>query len=147
MERMTFLREISAGGVVFRLQRAEPEILLVQDRFGRWTFPKGKKEAGETDEQTALREISEETRITGRIEQKLTTTGYTYHHPEHGQVEKQVSYFLVAALSDDAQPQVEEVRAVEWCPLLVADQLLAESGYQNNQPVYQLAKEALLNIF
>ena len=59
------MKEISAGGVVFRKVDGELQIQLIQDRYGKISLPKGKMEPGETIEQTALREIVEETGIEG----------------------------------------------------------------------------------
>lgn len=55
------VREPTAGGVVFRRDENDGiEILLIQDAKDRWTIPKGHIEEGETAQQTAKREISEE---------------------------------------------------------------------------------------
>lgn len=56
------MREPTAGGIVFRLNKAKNdiEILLIQDSKDRWTIPKGHIEPGETAKQTAIREIGEE---------------------------------------------------------------------------------------
>lgn len=56
------VREPTAGGIVFRLNKAKNdiEILLIQDSKDRWTIPKGHIEPGETAKQTAIREIGEE---------------------------------------------------------------------------------------
>lgn len=55
------VREPTAGGIVYRLNaKKELEILLIQDAKDRWTIPKGHFEEGETAQETALREISEE---------------------------------------------------------------------------------------
>ena len=51
------MKEISAGGVVFRRVDGALQIQLIQDRYGKISLPKGKMEPGETVEQTALREI------------------------------------------------------------------------------------------
>ena len=53
--------EFSAGGIVARAGEEGPEVLLIKDSYGRWTWPKGKIEKGETLEQAAIREIREET--------------------------------------------------------------------------------------
>lgn len=59
------VREPTAGGVVFRRNKdGEVEILLFQDARERWSIPKGHIEEGETAQQTAVREIGEETGIT-----------------------------------------------------------------------------------
>lgn len=53
-------REATAGGVIYRFGPTGLEILLVADRFERWTIPKGHIEVGETAQETAIREIGEE---------------------------------------------------------------------------------------
>lgn len=53
--------EFSAGGIVARSGEEGSEVLLIKDSYGRWTWPKGKIEKGETPEQAAIREIGEET--------------------------------------------------------------------------------------
>lgn len=56
------VREPTAGGVVFRRDKNDGiEILLIQDAKDRWTIPKGHIEEGESAQQTAKREIGEET--------------------------------------------------------------------------------------
>jgi diadenosine hexaphosphate hydrolase (ATP-forming) len=55
------VREATAGGVVYRKDKGEVEILLIQDAKDRWTIPKGHIEKGETAKQAAEREIMEET--------------------------------------------------------------------------------------
>ncbi len=52
---------MSAGGIIFRRRNGVAEVFFIKDPFGRWTFPKGHQEAGETTVETAVREIKEET--------------------------------------------------------------------------------------
>lgn len=59
--------KFSAGGVVYRYHAGALQIQLILDRYGKHSLPKGKMEAGETIEETALREIREETGIVGSI--------------------------------------------------------------------------------
>jgi 8-oxo-dGTP pyrophosphatase MutT (NUDIX family) len=54
------VREPTAGGIVFRRNKGDVEILLIQDAKDRWTIPKGHIEEGETAQATAKREIGEE---------------------------------------------------------------------------------------
>lgn len=54
-------REPTAGGIVYRRNKGQLEILLIADSKHRWTIPKGHIEEGETPKQTAKREIQEET--------------------------------------------------------------------------------------
>lgn len=96
------MREISAGGVVYRRFEGQPQIQMIQDRYGKITLPKGKMETGETIEQTALREILEETGITGSIVQPLETITYQFTLSGVGLIDKEVHYFLVEATGEVA---------------------------------------------
>jgi 8-oxo-dGTP pyrophosphatase MutT (NUDIX family) len=136
-------KEISAGGVVFREQDGRLEIQLIEDRFGKRTLAKGKMEPGETVEQTALREIVEETGVTGRIVEPLQTISYQYEHAELGVVQKEVHYYLVEAEEGQLRAQVEEISGVAWHPPADAWRLQREAGYDNNDEVLRLALERL----
>jgi 8-oxo-dGTP pyrophosphatase MutT (NUDIX family) len=73
------VREYTAGGVVFRRIDKGIEILMIQDRLGRWTIPKGHVEEGESLEQTALREVEEETGLKHlKIRDKLDKIHFFY---------------------------------------------------------------------
>jgi 8-oxo-dGTP pyrophosphatase MutT (NUDIX family) len=135
--------EISAGGVVFRRRDGQLEIQLIEDRFGRMTLAKGKMEPGETVEQTALREIQEETGITGQLSAPLNVISYFYEHAQLGLIQKEVHYYLVEANSGELQAQVEEITGVAWYSPLKAWKLQSESGYDNNDEVLRLAFEKL----
>ncbi|MBD2844465.1 NUDIX domain-containing protein [Paenibacillus sp. IB182496] len=130
------MKEISAGGVVFqRLDGDRLQIQLIQDRYGKTSLPKGKREPGETVEQTALREIREETGLTGRIVAKIDLIKYTYKHETKGMVDKEVHYFLVEATGGRLQAQVEEIRGVEWFEPQEAWRRQRKSGYSNNNRI------------
>lgn len=138
------MKEISAGGVVFRrTNEGAVEIQLIQDRYGRTSLPKGKMEPGETVEQTALREIREETGIIGRIAKPLATIHYEYKHPDKGLVNKEVHYFLVEALQGELSPQLEEIRSVAWFDPKTAWGKQVNSGYDNNEAILRKALEIL----
>ncbi|WP_433946080.1 NUDIX hydrolase [Paenibacillus sp. SN-8-1] len=125
-------KEISAGGIVYRRVQDQLQIQLITDRYGKISFAKGKREAGETIEQTALREIVEETGVTGRIVQPIDIIAYTYQHPQHGNVDKEVHYYLVECVSGDLRAQVEEIRGVAWYEPKDAWEKQQKSGYDNN---------------
>ncbi|ANE47300.1 NTP pyrophosphohydrolase [Paenibacillus swuensis] len=137
------MKEISAGGVVYREIEGRKEVQLIQDRYGKISLAKGKMEQGETVEETALREIIEETGIQGRIVEPLHTIRYQYQSQVHGTVDKEVHYYLVEAASGTLQAQVEEIRGVEWCELQDAWMRQREHGYDNNDEVLQLALHKL----
>lgn len=77
--RAKAVREYTAGGIVFRIKEGKLEFLLLQDVKGRWSIPKGHVESGETLEQTAIREIGEETGLMGiKIIDKLDKIHFFY---------------------------------------------------------------------
>lgn len=137
------MKEISAGGVVYRMRDSKKEIQLIMDRYGKMTLAKGKMEPGETIEQTALREIREETGIVGAIVAPLERIEYQYSHSEWGIVDKEVHYYLVEATGGDLRAQVEEISGVEWFDPLEAWKAQQRSGYANNDSVLKKALEAL----
>lgn len=138
------MREASAGGVVYHRKPDQSiEIQLIQDRYDRITLAKGKMEPGETEEQTALREIEEETGIKGRIIETIKTIHYQYMLPKKGMVDKEVHYFLVERISGELTPQLEEIQHVFWCSPQEAWQQQLNAGYDNNDEVLQLALQKL----
>jgi diadenosine hexaphosphate hydrolase (ATP-forming) len=132
-------KEISAGGVVFQKGGEKTQLLLIQDRFGKITLPKGHQEAGETIEQTAIREIEEETGVIGKIVTKIDTISYVFTHPEHGEVEKEVTYYVVQTDTNHVNPQLEEINEVAWYSLKEARELHQANGYGNNQFILEKA--------
>lgn len=137
------MKEISAGGVVYRREDGKLEVQLIRDRYGKMTLPKGKMEPGETIEQTAVREIREETGIEGRIVSLLECVDYQYEHPQRGTTDKEVTYYLVEATGGDLQAQLEEIRGVEWFDPREAWKRQLLEGYANNDSVLRQALEAL----
>lgn len=133
------VQEISAGGVVYRHREGRLEIQLIEDRFGKMTIAKGKQEPGETIEQTALREIEEETGIVGELIDRIMVGGYTYEHGTLGKVEKTVYYFLVEAREGDLVAQVEEIAGVSWYSPEDAWELQRTRGYDNNNELVRAA--------
>jgi 8-oxo-dGTP diphosphatase len=68
----------AAGGVVVRRAGAGVEVLLVhRPAYGDWTFPKGKADPGESDEDCAVREVEEETGLLCTLGRELPSTTYT----------------------------------------------------------------------
>ncbi|WP_435924871.1 NUDIX hydrolase [Paenibacillus sp. DYY-L-2] len=138
-------KDISAGGVVYRREAGKLQIQLITDRYGRYSFAKGKSESGETTEQTALREIREETGIFGKIETLIDIIAYTYNHPVRGPVDKEVYYYLVESKGGRLRPQLEEIRGVAWYEPKDAWEKQLKSGYDNNDFILEKALK-LLNL-
>jgi 8-oxo-dGTP pyrophosphatase MutT (NUDIX family) len=132
-------REFSAGGVLVRRLHGEVVFAAIRPqgrKEGTWALPKGLVDPGESTEQTALREVEEETGAHGRPLGKLGDIRYTYTQTWGAgageRVFKVVSFFLVrysggrlGAIADEMRREVAEVR---WLPLEEAPLLLAYKG-------------------
>jgi 8-oxo-dGTP pyrophosphatase MutT (NUDIX family) len=107
--------QTSAGGIVIKKVPEGIKVLLIKDRFGRWTWPKGHLEQGETLEEAALREIEEETGISDlKIISEAGTQKYSFL--EKGvEVDKIVQVFLVESKGDAViKVQTEEISDAAW---------------------------------
>ena len=110
------VREPTAGGVVFRHnQGGELEILLIQDAKNRWTIPKGHIEPGETPQQTAKREISEEAGLYNtKIIAWLGEINFRYRRMDK-LVLMTTKIYLMKALGDTNAIQKEEwMNGIKW---------------------------------
>jgi 8-oxo-dGTP pyrophosphatase MutT (NUDIX family) len=102
----------AAGGVITRAgPGGRPEILLVhRPRYDDWSLPKGKAEAGESDEKCALREVEEETSLVCDLGPEVAVTEYE----DSAGRPKRVRYFELTP-RDGAEPAPRnEVDAVRW---------------------------------
>ena len=127
-------REFSAGGVlVRRLQGRWMAAIIRPRREGKpvWALPKGLIDEGEKPEQTALREVAEETGARGRSLGKLGDVRYVYTW-DGERIFKVVSFFLVryagGRLGDLPPEHQHEVAEARWVPLEEAPRLLAYGG-------------------
>lgn len=117
--------EFSAGGVIYRQGAEGVEIVLVGRRRERlWALPKGKPDGDEDAEQTALREVREETGLEARIEQSLGEVTYTYTGVDGRRVHKKVVYFLMQAIDGNMAEHDHEFDDVAWMHLSEAERLL-----------------------
>lgn len=114
--------EKSCGAVIFEGDK----ILVIQQVKGHWGFPKGHVEEGETEVETAIREIKEETNLDVEIDE---THRYVEHYsPEEG-IEKDVVFFIAKKTGGEIKVQEEEVKSTEWLlPEDAMDRLTYESS-------------------
>ena len=111
--------ETSAGGLVIDVQkgRAVTAVIARRNRGGR--LPKGHLEGSETAEEAAVREIAEETGISGRVLRHLATIDYWVAGDDH-RVHKVVHHFLLEAIGGDLTTENDpdhEAEEVEWVSL------------------------------
>jgi len=127
----------AAGGVVYSL---DPEgnlrILLISDRYGARTLPKGHLEPGESDEQAAVREIAEETGVVCTLERLLARVRYPIFKKGVWR-DKQVAYFLAQAPYTTPTPAADEgITAAEWA---LPDEVLHSLAYAQVREVVRQA--------
>jgi len=123
-------RELSAGGIIYRKRAGQIEVFFIKDPFGRWTFPKGHQELGESLAETAVREIKEETNLDNlRLVAPLGKTSFRFKR-EEGVIEKTVYLFLFEAPLS-AKAQVIGEGAIWEGTWLKAHKVFSISGYRN----------------
>jgi len=111
---------VSAGGVVYRLGEGGIEVVLCgRDSDGIWGLAKGTPDPGESLEQTAVREVTEETGLQVRIGDKLGVVEYWFAR-EGVRYHKWVHYYLMEATGGDTSHHDVEYDRVEWFPIEAA---------------------------
>jgi len=132
-------REVSAGGVVYRMDGGRPLFLLIRDSYRNWGFPKGHLEKGELPEAAALREVSEETGLTDLVVRNELAT-IDWHFRFRGKlIHKICHFFLMESEHAPTSPQREE--GITACKLLPIDEALALISYANAREVLQRAAD------
>lgn len=104
-------KEKSCGAIVYRYNQGDLYILMIQMNLGHWSFPKGHVEGEESEVQTAMREVKEETNIDVLIDPSFREV--TTYSPFQD-VMKDVVYFVGTPISNNLQKQEEEVSDVMW---------------------------------
>lgn len=101
-------KEKSCGAIVYNQNN---EVLVVKHNAGHWDFPKGHMETNETEQQTAIREVKEETNIDVELYDNYR---YEIHYSPKENVEKTVVFFLARNLSNDTHKQDAEIANIGW---------------------------------
>jgi 8-oxo-dGTP pyrophosphatase MutT (NUDIX family) len=136
---MPSARATSAGGVVVRHGETGTELVLGRRRRERdgvtWSLPKGTPNADETIEQTALREVEEETGLQVRIIAPIGPIEY-YFVQSGTRIHKTVHYYLMEAVGGDLRFHDHEFDEVRWVPRGDARQLMT---FPTEREVVELA--------
>ncbi|MDF3309929.1 NUDIX hydrolase [Rhodococcus sp. T2V] len=143
---MRTVRETSAGGLVVNGLGGPRENLCAAligrtDRRGRllWSLPKGHIEQGETAEQTAMREVQEETGIQGTVLASLGSIDYWFV-TEGRRVHKTVHHYLLRCLGGELSDEDVEVTEVAWVPLAELGSRLA---YADERKLAEIAGDLI----
>lgn len=137
--RLVCLYEKSCGAVVYREEGRDLRFLLVKNKNGRhWGFPKGHMEQGETEQQTAIREVREETGLQIEICDGFRET--SVYRP-FGRIKKQVVFFVAKGKSHQVTLQRTEIDTFQWATLYEAMKLFR---YENDIRVLTEAEKWIL---
>ncbi len=132
----------SAGGVIYRLKNNVPEFCVIVHSQGKIkSLPKGEIGENETPEEAAVREVYEETGLTGKIVEKIGTIDYWFYSKEsNAKVHKYVHYFLMEYLEGDIRDHDWEVEDVIWVPVDRAEEVLT---FKNEREIVSFASEKI----
>lgn len=135
---LSCLYEASCGAIVYRIINGEVRFLLIKNkRSANWGFPKGHMERGETEKETAYREVLEEAGIRIRF---MPDFRYKSEYSIQGRIEKKVIIFL--ATTDDTSTiiQREEIEEYLW---LKFDKAMNSLKFPNDKNLLRKANEYL----
>lgn len=132
------LYEKSCGAIIYYIAKTSTRILLVKNNNGRyWSFPKGHIEIGETEMQTAVREIKEETNLDVEIKDNFREVS---EYCPFGRIRKKVVFFLAQAFTENVKIQREEIAEYIWVDIQQARKLCT---YENDLRIINKAETAI----
>lgn len=144
------VKVVSAGGLVFRETGDLIETLLCarvrpghqgEDAPLTWRLPKGTPERGETVEQTACREVQEETGVHVNVLAPITSIRYFFvGHDDGVRYDKTVYFYLMEPMGGSTSDHDAEFDVVEWCSYEEAVDLLE---YNNEREVLEAARSLI----
>lgn len=144
MKPATIKTQESSGGIIFRKAEngcAEVTLIAVKNRKV-WCLPKGIIEKGEFPEQTAVREVMEETGLIGRVVGKIGNISYWYFIKEdNAKCRKTVHFYLLEYIGGNTADHNREVDSAEWFPI---DEALLKITYKGEKDILLKAKEMLI---
>ena len=135
------VREVSAGGVVYRCTPEGPQFLLINDAYSNWGFPKGHVASGEGFEDAGRRETQEETGLEQLILRGSLGVVDWYFRFRGKLIHKYCHFFLYESATGSPKPQVEE--GITECRWYSQEESLREISYANARGVLEQAARVL----
>ena len=129
---------VSSGGVVYRQQNGSLETVLCgRSEPVRWSLAKGTPDPGETLEETALREVREETGLEVQLDSSLGSIEYWFSdRGSEVRYHKTVHFYLMVPVGGDTAQHDPEFDVVQWFPV---DEALETMAYNNEADVLRRA--------
>ena len=129
----------SSGAIVYKIENNEIKYLLIMLIRGNWGFPKGHFEGEETEKETAVREIFEETGLNVKFHDNFRESIQYFPAPF---IFKTVIYFLAEAITDNVKIQTDEVAEYKWVSYDEAAKLIT---YRLQKKILKKANDMLAN--
>jgi len=129
--------EKSCGAVVFTKNKDGIRYVIVQSLEGFHGFPKGHMESGETEEETALREIFEETGLKPKLLKGFKTKD---EHPISDDIIKQIIYFIAEYREQSTKIQTEELMKID---LMDFDEAMDTFEFESSKRILKEANDFL----
>ncbi|MBC8060663.1 MAG: NUDIX domain-containing protein [Clostridiaceae bacterium] len=124
--------EKSCGAVIYKENKGEVQYLIISHQGdGHWCFPKGHQEKKETEEETAIREIKEETGLKVKLVSDFRTQ--IEYFPKKN-ISKEVIFFLAKVKEEVVTIQLEEISDFKW---LGYDEALNRITYERSREVLE----------
>ena len=137
---MRTVRDVSAGGVIYRTRDGAAEIALVGKLSPRrWGLPKGGPQKSESLEQAAVREVTEETGLQARLIRPIGEIDYWFRWGGRRHF-KTVHFYLMEAIGGDVSQHDDEYDVVEWFSL---DEALRNMTYRSEVDIVERAAAML----
>ena len=121
----------SCGVIPFRRNGEEREYLILLQTNNCWSFPKGHMEAGETEEQTALRELFEETGLTAKLD---TSRSASIEYPISSFAKKEVVFYL-GEVAGEPKVQESEIETYKWVTFRELENYLFPNAFEACQKI------------
>lgn len=135
---MNLRKEKSCGCIILK----DDKILLVYEKNANyWGFPKGHIEEGETEIQTALREIKEEVGLDVKIDE---TKRYTLNYIIDDEIDKTSVFYIARPINTNIKKQESEIESVKWCNYHKAIEILT---FENSKELLKkVMKDLNINV-
>ena len=121
---MALKKETSCGCIIIKDQKV---LLIYEKNRNFWGFPKGHMEEGETEIETALREVKEEVGLDVFIKSQKR---YTLHYTINNEIDKTTVLFLATAKEEEIKRQKSEIEKAKWCDFEEALNLLTFENWK-----------------